>query len=347
MDNAFIIGHPVWGEHYAPRKMFTETLVNQLTMLKNIILISPRGWGKRSFALHMGKLLSDQDYTIRTCYIDLHGIHSIEAFYKTYSQAFSLYIESFNINPYEHINQLDDLLNIPEYIAIRDQIKYIIFIGQIEQIGGFEDSLLLQQRLRRIWKSQSHCAYFLYGNYLTVKKHFLDKPNNHFKKIGRCFKLPKIHQHELTEFIQKRLQHTGKQISERVAASIASQGDCIPYYVQLLGWHAWLITEGTCTHEIVNQSMEQLILQYDVHYQNLTNALTQNQIRYLYAHVRGDWKLCSAYALQEFKLKTSGHVARLRNSLINKEILGTEIGGTFLLDPIYGYWLKQHYFGIP
>lgn len=347
MDNAFIIGHPVWGEHYAPRKLFTETLVNQLTALKNIILISPPGWGKSSMALQVGELLSNQDYTIRTCYIDLHEIHSIEAFYNTFSQAFSFDIESFNLNPYEHINQLDDILNIPEYIAIRDQKKYIIFIGQIEQIAGFEDSLKFQQKLRTIWKLQSHCAYFLYGNKLPVKKLLLNKPYNPFKKIGRCFNLPRIHHDELTEFIKKRFQQTGKQISESVAASIANGGDCIPFYIQLLGWHAWLKTEGICTHEIVTQSMEQLILHYDVHYQTLTNALNQNQIRYLYAHLRGDWKLCSAYSLQEFKLKTSGHVARLRGSLLNKEILGSEIGGTFLLDPIYGYWLYHHYFGIP
>ena len=193
MDYSFVFGQPVWGEHYANRILLTEELVKHMNALRSCMLISPRGWGKRSFALHIGKLLSDQDYTIRTCYIDLHEIHSIEAFYNTFSQAFSYDIESFHFNPYKHINQLDDLLNIPEYIAIRDQIKYIIFIGQIEQIAGFENSLKFQQRMRTIWKLQNHCAYFLYGNNLTVTKHFLDKPYNPFKKIGRCFKLPSLH----------------------------------------------------------------------------------------------------------------------------------------------------------
>lgn len=347
MDSAFIIGHPVWGEHYAPRKLFTETLVNQLTALKNIILISPSGWGKSSLALHVGELLSNQDYTIRTCYIDLHGIHSIEAFCQIYAQSFSFDLELFTQNSGFLSNHLDEILAIPEYIAIRDRIKHIIFIGQIEQIAGFENSLKLQQRLRTVWKLQSHCAYFLYGNYLNVTKRLLEKPYNPIKKIGRYYKLPRIHLEDWTELIQRRFQQTGKQIGEREAASIANGGDCIPYYVQLLGWHVWLNTENACTHEIVSQSMKQLILQYNVHYLNLTNALNQNQIRYLYAHLRGDWKLCSAYSLQEFNLKSSGHVARLRGSLINKEILGSEIGGTFLLDPIYGNWLYQHYFGIP
>ncbi len=40
-------------------------------------------------------------------------------------------------------------------------------------------------------------------------------------------------------------------------------------------------TDNTCNQEIVSRSMEQLILQYDVHYQTLTNTLTQSQIRYL------------------------------------------------------------------
>jgi hypothetical protein len=347
MDNAFIIGHSVWGEHYAPRELMTETLVNQLTALKNIILTSPPGWGKRSMALHTGELLSDKDYTIRTSYIDLHRINSIEEFCQSYAQVFSFDLEMFTIDPNSLRDHLDEVLAIPEYIAVRDRVKHIIFIGQIEQIAGFENSWQFQQKLRTTWKLQSHCAYFLYGNDLTTKKLLLNSSHNPFKRIGRCFKLPRIHHQEFTEFIQRRFQQTGKQIGEREAASIASRGDCIPFYVQLLGWHVWMKTENTCTQEIVSQSMEQLILQYDVYYQTLTNALNQNQIRYLYAHLRGDQKLCSGYSLQEFKLKTSGHVSRIRTSLINKEILGTEIGGPFLLDPIYQYWLNHRYFGIP
>ena len=347
MDNAFIIGHPVWREYYAPRKLFTEALVNQLTALKNIILISPPGWGKKSMALHTGELLSYQDYTIRTSYIDLQRINSIEAFCQSYLQVFSYDLGLFTLDSGSPRNQLDEILAIPEYIAVRDRIKHLIFIGHIEQIAGFENSLQFQQKLRTTWKLQSHCAYFLYGNALTIKKLLMNSSHNPFKRIGRCFNLPRIRHQEFTKFIQKRFQQTGKQIGEREAASIANRGDCIPYYVQLLGWHAWLKTENTCTQEIVNRSMEQLILQYDVHYQTLTNALNQNQIRYLYAHLKGERKLCSGYSLKVFKLKTSGHVARLRDSLINREILGTDIRGTFLLDPIYGYWLNHYYFGIP
>ena len=151
MDNAFIIGHPVWGEHYAPRKLFTEALVNQLTALNNIILISPTGWGKKSMALHIGELLSDQDYTIRTSYIDLHGIHSIEAFCQSYTQVFSFDLGLFRFDPDSLRNHLDEILAIPEYIAVRDRIKHIIFIGQIEQIEGFENSLKFQQKLRTTW----------------------------------------------------------------------------------------------------------------------------------------------------------------------------------------------------
>ena len=347
MDNAFIVGHPVWGEHYAPREVITKALVNQLTALKNIILISPPGWGKKSMALHTGKLLSDQDYAIRTSYIDLQNINSIEAFCQTYAQAFSYDLGLFTLDPNSLRNQLDEFLAIPEYIAVRDRIKHIIFIGQIEQIAGFENSLQFQQKLRTTWKLQSHCAYFLYGNDLTIKKLLLSLSHNPFRRIGRCFNLPRIHHKEMTEFIQRRFQQTGKKIEEREAASIANNGDCIPHYVQLLGWHAWLETKSACNQELVSRSMEQVTLQYDVHYQTNTNALNENQIRYLYAHLRGDRKLCSGYSLELFKIKTSGHVSRLRTSLINQEILGTGIGGTFLLDPIYGYWLRNYYFGIP
>lgn len=347
MDYSFVFGQPVWGEHYANRKLLTEELVRHMNALKSSILISPRGWGKRSFALHIGKLLSDQDYTIRTCYIGLHGINSIEEFCQSYAQVFYFDLEMFTLDPNSLRDHLDEVLAIPEYIAVRDRIKHIIFIGHIEQIAGFEDSQKFQQKLRTTWKLQSHCAYFLYGNDLTTKKLLSNSSHNPIKRIGRCFNLPRIHHEELTEFIQKRFQQTGKQISERAAALIASNADCIPNYVQLLAWHAWIRTETECSEKEVFRALDQLSLQNNVQYEILTDSLTKKQVRYLIAHLQGDQRLCSKITLQEFNLGSSSNVARLRDSLINKEILGTEIGGPFLLDPIYGYWLNHYYFGIP
>ena len=347
MEHSFIFGQPVWGEYFARREQFTDELSRHVTAFRSAILTSPKGWGKKSMALHIGDLLAKKDYTIRTTYIELQRTTSIEDFCQSFVQAFSFDLRLFSISPNSLENHLDEILAIPEYISVRDQVKFIIFIGQIEQIAGFENSIKFQNRLRTTWKLQNYCTYFLYGNQVNVTKHLLDKPGQPFKKIGRRFRLPRIHLQELNELIQNRFQQTGKQIGEKEAKSIANAASCIPYYVQLLAWHVWIRTEKRCTIEIIQHAMDHLTRQYDIHYQHLTDTLTKSQIRFLFAHLRGDYKLCSGYSIQEFNLKSSGHISRLKNSLINKEILGSENGYNYLLDPIFRNWLKEYYFGIP
>ncbi len=222
MEHSFIFGQPVWGEYFARREQFTDELSRHVTAFRSAILTSPKGWGKKSMALHIGDLLAKKDYTIRTTYIELQRTTSIEDFCQSFVQAFSFDLRLFSISPNSLENHLDEILAIPEYISVRDQVKFIIFIGQIEQIAGFENSIKFQNRLRTTWKLQNYCTYFLYGNQVNVTKHLLDKPGQPFKKIGRRFRLPRIHLQELNELIQNRFQQTGKQIGEKEAKSIAN-----------------------------------------------------------------------------------------------------------------------------
>ena len=43
---------------------------------KNIILVSPHGWGKSSLVYKVGSIITDRYYNFRIYYIDLQSVHS-------------------------------------------------------------------------------------------------------------------------------------------------------------------------------------------------------------------------------------------------------------------------------
>jgi len=49
--------------------------------------------------------------------------------------------------------------------------------------------------------------------------------------------------------------------------------------------------------------------------------------------------------LQTYDLGTSANVVRLKDSLVNKEIIDVNGGKVELLDPVFTHWLKTRYFG--
>jgi len=344
MDNPFVFGQIAWGEYFTGRDWFTERLVSKLTSNKSVILISPRGWGKSSLVFKVGSIITDRNYNYRTCYIDLHSVHSEETFLKTFMHALSAVGAPLLHTSNNQKQQRIDILNLPEYIAIRDRIKLVLFIGNIQKIALFKNSLQFQQKLKRVLKLQNHCTYCLYGNNQQVTRFLLDTPYKPLRTIGNIFHMPRIQFNAWVVFIQNRFQYTGKQISEKVAADITLKANRLPYYVQLLAWHSWIRTIRTCDQQIVEESIEHLTLQFSLQYQTLTDHLTTKQRSYLKALLSIGEKMCSRENLQKYNLGTSANVARLRNSLKNKEIIETEREDTFLTDPFYGYWLQNHYF---
>ncbi len=114
--------------------------------------------------------------------------------------------------------------------------------------------------------------------------------------------------------------------------------------ILLLSWHSRIRTKSICNHQIVEDALEHLILQFSLQYQILTNSLTIKQLSYLEALLSVDEKLCSRDNLKKYNLGTSANVARLRNRLKNKEIIETVFEETIILDPFYRHWLRAYYF---
>lgn len=344
MDTPFIFGQIAWGEYFTGRKWITERLVTKLTSHRCIILVSPRGWGKSSLVYRVGSIITDRYYNFRTCYIDLQSVHSEEAFLKTLMYEFSANDAPIFPTRSTPKQQRENILNLPEYIATRDHIKLILFIGNIQNIALFKNSFQFQQKLKLVWRVQKNCTYCLYGNNQQVTRTLLDTPYKPLRTLCQIFNMPRVQFKELVLFIKNRFQYSGKQISEQVAAVIALKANCLPHYVQLLAWHAWIRTKSTCNHQIVEDAIEHLSFQFSLQYQTLTESLTKKQISYLKAVLSIDEKLCSRDNLKKYNLGTSANVARLRNSLKNKEIIETALEETILLDPFYGYWLREYYF---
>ncbi len=48
----------------------------------------------------------------------------------------------------------------------------------------------------------------------------------------------------------------------------------------------------------------------------------------------------------QYNLGTSANAIRIRNSLVDKEIIDIAAGNVQFLDPMYKIWLSRYYFGV-
>ena len=74
--------------------------------------------------------------------------------------------------------------------------------------------------------------------------------------------------------------------------------------------------------------------------------LTTFQVSFLRAVVDGHLKFSTAEVIKKYSLNSSANVRRLKDALMKKEILTFEGQDErpVILDPLFEYWLKNHYF---
>ncbi len=338
-------------------------------------MISPRCWGKSSLIEKASQELLKQERDIIVVKMDLFNIRTEEAFYKglaekiivaasgkideisqSIKQFFKILIPKITFSPGpdmefsisldkdEVIKQPDEILDLAENLAKTKNLKIRICIDEFQNISFFNDPLGFQKKLRSHWQTHEHVSYFLYGSKRNMMIEAFSSPSMPFYNFGSMMFLDKISLEHWKSFIVQRFVDTGKIISPDLAENIAQKAGRHSYYVQQLAQLCWLRTLEKATLEIIDVSFQSLIMQLSLLFQTITDRLSTTQINFLHALLVGEKKLSSKNVIIKYGLGTSANVARIKKTLIEKEIIDQLQGEIFLLDPIYEAWLREVYF---
>lgn len=367
----FVFGRMAQGQTFTDREKERERLEANFRNNINTVLISPRRWGKSSLV----KMVADniQDDNLKIIQLDAFPMRSESDFYQTLAKevikATSSKLEEWietakqflgHISPKlslgsDPMNSFDlsfqwqgwekdyaDILNLPETIAKEKGIRIVICIDEFQNISMFENPLLFQKRLRSVWQKHTEVAYCLYGSKQHMMMELFEKQSMPFYKFGEVMYLPKISLADWIVFLKERFESSGKNLPAEMATKIAQSVQCQSYYVQQLAHLVWLKTTDNVTNEIVASALKDLLEQNALLYQRETEVLTTYQINFLKALASGiTTNLSSKENLKRFNMGTSANVNRIKDALINKEIIDCSGRTVTFLDPAYELWFKK------
>jgi uncharacterized protein len=375
MDTPFVFGKLAVDKHFTNRKEDLQRLTGNFSLLTNTVLISPRRWGKSSLVEKASKVVLKTDENIRFCFIDAFNIRTEEQFYQlmatevlkasssrleiiaeTAKNFMGRFIPRLSFSPgnqqelalsldwKEVKKQPDDILNMAEKIAAKNNLKFIICIDEFQNIASFNHHLAFQKKLRANWQKHQHVAYCLYGSKRHMLMDVFTNSSMPFYKFGDLMFLEKIKKEEWIKFIVKRFKDTKKIITKDEAGLIAHLVDCHPYYVQQLAQQSWLRTSDKCSKEIIQKAHENIVDQLSLLFQSKTEELTNYQINLLKALLEGVKQFSSKDTLENYNLGTSPNINRIKKALESKEIIDIRSNELTLLDPMYKSWLETRYF---
>lgn len=371
MEKPFVFGVATSGDNFTDREKETQRLLLNFTHGVNTILISPRRWGKTSLVKKVAQLA--QTKTRKIVYLDIFSCRTESEFYRLFatsvlkqtSSKWDEWVENTkqflaHINPkismgtdpmndfsisFEYNmqdNAGNDILQLPEKIAIEKGIQIVICIDEFQQISDFEDSKTLQKKLRTVWQLQQHVSYCLFGSKKHLMNELFEKKNLPFYKFGDAIYLTKIETKYWIEYICKRFENTGKRISPELAKEICRLVDNHSSYVQQLAWLLWIRTTDMATEEQLTHALEDLLDQNNILFQSETENLSAYQMNFLKAVIDGiHSKFSSKEIILKYNLGTSANIVRLKSALLQKELIETDGKEIILADPVFGVWFKR------
>lgn len=369
----FVFGVATSGDNFTDRKEETERLTSNFKYGINTILISPRRWGKTSLVDKVSRLVQSDNLKV-VCF-DIFSCRSEWDFYSMFASAVlrqtSSRLEEWVKNAKSFLSRLnpkitldtdsgvgfsisfdfngkkdtvEDILRLPEKIAISKGISIVVCIDEFQQIAEFRESKTFQKKLRSFWQLQKQVSYCLFGSKKHLMNELFERRSLPFYKFGDVMNLQKIGTSDWVDYICGRFTATGKYISESLAKEICETVDNHSSYVQQLAWLVWVHTDKEAGESDFENACRDLLDQNTPLFEQQTESLTSYQINFLQAVIDG---VSSGFTRQEvlrkYQLGASANVSAIKKALIKKEILDTESGNVYISDPIMKMWLKKKF----
>ncbi len=373
----FKYGQIVSNQHFTNREQELDRLLSNMLQGNHTLILSPRRWGKSSLVERVVNIIDKKHKAYRTVVIDLFTVGSEKEFLEIFAREvlkaasdkweerirdakelfkaiipkislgpdpFTEFSISFDLEELKKHN--DEILNLPETLAIKKGIKLIICLDEFQNLSSFPEYELLEKKMRAIWQRQKSVTYCLYGSKRHMMEEIFDNPSKPFYRFGDMMMLPKIEQSKWVDYIVKSFEASGKLIDENTASKIPVAMKNHSWYVQQLSNYTWNLTNKKATSQDVQKALEEVIQTNSPLFQKEIESLSTTQVNMLKAVSKGEFQLTSTHVMTVYSLGTPNNVIKNKRSLIERDIILELEKGYEFADPVFELWFRNIFFGV-
>ncbi|MBI5300286.1 MAG: ATP-binding protein [Deltaproteobacteria bacterium] len=371
-DNPFIFGEKVGGKTFCNRKAEIKELLRDIEDGQNLIIFSPRRYGKTSLVQTILSLaekrgvvcvyadlfsaLTEADFArllARAVAESIRGpVEKILSWFKENllklrpkivleedgSAGFTFAVE----NNMTAIPDIEDMLTAVYRYFVRAKKKGVIVFDEFQQIGQFPTDKL-ERKLRTIIQGHRNICYIFMGS----KKHLLhdifSNPTRPFYRSAKHFPLGKIGHADFSKFISERFESSGKKIDHGIIEKILSTSECHPYYTQMISHAVWeKVDEKGLVH--FRDIMETVLARETSAFQNTWDMITttQKQALVAIANKKEKDKIFSSEYLSRFGLSSASAFQKALKILYEKDFLSKENNNWEIQDVLFKLWIRAH-----
>lgn len=310
----------------------------------NVMLISPRRWGKSSLVKAAMEELKQEQKDVRVCYLDAFKIFSEEEFYNKFASAVLQGVSSTMEKRWAE--SAEEILNLPEKIAKAKGIHVIVCIDEFQQLANLPDWKRLEGTMRSVWQGQHSTTYCLYGSKRHMMMDIFGNSKNPFYRFGQMMTLKKIAKEYWKPFIHDSFYNHGKTISDDMIERICNTVQCHSWYMQQFCFLIWTRTATEVTEEIYQSQLTKLLDTNTDMFITDIDGMPASQIAFLRAVCMGETHFNAQQVVAEYGLGAPRTITKNKKALVERDFIEKSGDGFKMVDPVFELWFKREYCNI-
>ena len=377
--NPFEFGTVVSDENFTDRKNELAELVEDLSAKTNIILFSPRRYGKTSLIFQVMKKLQKKD--IVCVYVDLYPATSKTKLANIITNAIAqanagkldeivqtirdlippvkLTLRPEAISEVNNIGvelelskgkedidtNLIKLYDLPEIIAKKKKKRLVVIFDEFQEVTKL-DGKEIEKNIRTKIQHHKNVSYVFMGSQMHLLSQMFNDKDSALYRSGKPFNLSKIPKNDFSSFIKDKFKIDKIQVSEKNIDIILQTTDCHPYYTQQLCHEVWYCCKTRGTKIVkdydISNAIDQVIKNQNYAYTTLWDSLKEKQRILLSSMISlENEKIFSSSFRDKCGLSAPSTVARAADALEKKGLIEKKENNYFISDTFFKEWLKR------
>jgi len=366
--NPFRYGGVVEDPYFVNREKEVKELSLSLVGGSNIILYSPRRYGKTSLIKRIAAKLRNDGIVV--LYVDLSRVNSreqfLELFCKEVLNSTSRWEKTLKIigsmvrsarpiiklepdgmpavtldfDRYSSKQSFAEILDLPEKMAGKK--RWIVIFDEFqeaERLGG-ED---FEKELRAVIQHHQKVNYVLMGSRKHLLLTMVTRKNRAFYNFGKLISLGKIEVTEWLQYLNKGFKSLKFKTNNKVFEKLIANAGNIPYYVQYLAFELAECAQytGLPDESTLAQAESRVLLNQNDYFLSLWESLSLTQQKTLKGLAIDNKYVFTREFADKNHIMTPSGVQRSIKVLMQKGIIDKQNGEYFFEDPFFRLWMEE------
>ena len=368
--NPFHYGSPVAGERFADRRTEVDALVRRMLDGQNVIVLSPRRYGKTSLLQRAMDIVRRRGG--RTGYAPLIKTSNRREVAETMLGAVLGGPAGWMVRRRSELHRLIAGLRVQPTITLHPsgtwQVSFTTTPAPAAWEGVLEDSLRILATVARshptslvidefqrtaeidtglpgVFKAIADelrdVSLVFAGSKLHIMRELSTGPGAPLLGMGERISLDIVPERDMVAFLQRRAETGGKAMSAAVATAVYESVDGVPNDVQKLAYAAFAAAESAVDGDAVSAGFAEIVSLENLDYAELLEGCSPSQQRVLRALAASP--AASVYShefLHAVDVSNANAVRKALDVLSRRELVRRRTGGAwFVANPFFRSWL--------